>query len=305
MRHAINHDIADRLDEVGHILAEQGAGRYRVQAYHQAASVLRGLIRPVDEIFETEGIEGLERLHGIGESIARSIRDLLRHGRLAMLDRLRGGHDPIALLTSVPGIGTKLAWRLHDELEIESLEELEAAAHDGRLENLPGLGAKKLAGIRDTLGQRLGRIHQAETKTQGYPEPSVSELLNVDENYLHAVAAGSLEKIAPRHLNPRREAWLPIMHTQLGNHDYTALFSNTPHAHRVGKTGDWVVIYCDRGPHEHRYTVITAEYGPLKDRRIVRGREDECLRHYRHGPATVKTLPPQSKSSRGHPRRLS
>jgi len=157
---ALNEDIAGRLDEVARILTDQGANRFRVQAYHQAAAVLRGLGRPVSEVFAQEGLAGLERLPGIGESIARSIRDVLQHGRLAMLDRLRGEHDPIALLTTVPGIGKALAWKLHDELGLESLQELENAAHDGRLETIAGLGAKRLAGIRDSLAHRLGRIRK-------------------------------------------------------------------------------------------------------------------------------------------------
>ena len=135
---ALNEDIAGHLDEVARILAEQGANHFRVQAYHQAATVLRGLARPVSEIFADEGLAGLEKLPGVGESIARAIRDILRHGKLAMLDRLRGEHDPIALLTSVPGIGKALAWKLHDDLGLESLEALESAAHDGRLESAPG-----------------------------------------------------------------------------------------------------------------------------------------------------------------------
>jgi hypothetical protein len=108
----LNQDIAGRLDEVARILAEQGANRFRVQAYHQAAAVLRGLPRPLSDIFAEEGLSGLEKLPGIGESIARSTRDILLHGKLAMLDRLRGEHDPIALLTSVPGIGYALVWML-------------------------------------------------------------------------------------------------------------------------------------------------------------------------------------------------
>jgi DNA polymerase/3'-5' exonuclease PolX len=137
---ALNEDIAGRLDEVARILDEQGASRFRVQAYQQAALMLRGLARPVSEIFAEEGLAGLEQLPGVGESIARAIRELIRYGRLAMLDRLRGEHDPIALLTSVPGIGKAFACKLHDELGIESLEDLENAAHDGRREKLAGTG---------------------------------------------------------------------------------------------------------------------------------------------------------------------
>jgi DNA polymerase/3'-5' exonuclease PolX len=46
--------------------------------------VLRGLARPVSEVFAEAGLAGLEKLPGVGESIAHSIRDILRDGRLAI-----------------------------------------------------------------------------------------------------------------------------------------------------------------------------------------------------------------------------
>lgn len=281
---AMNEDIAGRLDEVARILAEQRANRFRVQAYHQAAAVLRGLARPVSEIFAEEGLAGLEKLPGVGESIARAIRDILRHGKLAMLDRLRGIHDPIALLTSVPGIGKALAWKLHDDLGLESLEDLESAAHDGRLENIAGLGTKRLAGIRDSLAHRLGRIRKqtpAAPPPADSAEPPVAELLDVDAEYRREAAADTLKKIALRRFNPTGEAWLPVLHTTRGQRHYTALFSNTARAHQLHKTRDWVVLYYDGHDGERQCTVITSEFGRLKGLRIVRGREDECEAYYR------------------------
>jgi DNA polymerase/3'-5' exonuclease PolX len=56
----------------------------------------------------------------------------------------------------VPGVGRILGERLYDELGLEALADLEAAARDGRLETIAGLGAKRLAGIRDSLAQRSG-----------------------------------------------------------------------------------------------------------------------------------------------------
>jgi len=285
-----NVDIAGRLDEVANIFAEQGANRFRVQAYRRAGNVLRRLSRSVADIFREQGIEGLEQIPGIGACIARAIRDILLHGRLAMLDRLRGEADPIAILATAPGIGKVYAWRLHDDLGIESLEELEIAAHDGQLEHYPGIGAKRLAGIRDSLAQRLGRIRlQARppptTSAPSGPrpprqKPSISELLDVDREYRKKAAAGTLTKIAPRRFNPGSEAWLPIMHTARDGRHYTALFSNTARAHEQAKTGDWVVLFCDNGDAEHRFTVITSEFGPLQGKRIVAGREAECETYY-------------------------
>lgn len=286
---AVNQDIGSRLDEVATLLAQQRANRFRVQAYRHAAETVRTLDQPVSSLLAREGVAGLERIPGIGQSLARAIRDLVLHGRLALLDRMRGDHDPVALLRSVPGIGRVLADKLHAELGLDSLTDLEAAAHDGRLRDFAGIGGKRLAGIRDSLAQRLGRIRAPlPPPRESRLEPTVAELLDVDREYRAAAATGTLPTIAPRRFNPAREAWLPVLHTQRGDRHYTALFSNTAHAHALKRTRDWVVLYHDAGDGERQHTVITAAYGPLQGRRIVRGREIDCEHHYwPAGPGAV------------------
>lgn len=269
----LNEDIAGRLDEVARLFAAQGANRFRVRAYERAADTLRRLPQPVSEILEKQGLKGLEALPGVGTSIAYAIRDLLAHGRLAMLERLRGESDPVKLLASVPGIGRELAARLYHDLGVETLEDLEAAAHDGRLEHVLGFGPKRLAGIRDSLAHRLQRLRPPAAARNN--APTVNEILDVDREYRDKAVAGQLLKIAPRRFNPSRVAWLPVLHTTRGRRHYTALFSNTALAHQLGRTDDWVVIYWDDGRGERQCTVITARHGPLKRQRIVRGRESE------------------------------
>jgi hypothetical protein len=273
----LNATVAARLDEVAALLDQQGANPFRVAAYRRGAETLRAHGESVDELLKREGLEGLEKLPGIGESLARSIRTLLQSGSLPILERLRGESAPEKLLITVPGIGPKLAERLHDELGIDSLEDLEVAAFDGRLKNLAGLGEKRLAGIRDVMARRLGRI-----RLPAPPEaaPPVSELLEVDREYREKAGAGKLRLIAPRRFNPRGEAWLPVLHTRPDEAEYTALFSNTALAHRLGRTRDWVVLYRDGGNGERAYTVVTATQGRLKGLRVVRGREAECFQHY-------------------------
>lgn len=295
---AANHDIAGRLEEVARLLEEQGASRFRVQAYRKAAGTVRGLPRPVGDIYLEEGVEGLERLPGIGTTIARAIRALVRDGRLAMLDRLRGQHDPIAMLASVPGISKERAWQLHDELGLESLEDLEAAAHDGRLEACLVVGPKRLAGIRDTLAHRLGRLSWSTWRPEPPAPPPVAELLDVDAEYRREAEAGRLPQIAPRRLNPDHQAWLPVLHTTRGPRHYTALFSNTPRAHDLFKTRDWVVLYFDGPEGERQSTVITADYGALKGRRIVRGQEDACAAHYAKAEAQPGSRAAEGRTGR-------
>lgn len=274
-----NIEIARRLEEVAQLLSEQGANPYRTQAYRHAGETLRQLQQPVLEIWRQDGEEGLRQLPGIGESLAHSVHLLLSTGTLPILERLRGELDPLQLLASVPGIGKILATRLHHDLDIDTLEELEAAAHDGRLMTILGIGEKRRAGIMDSLAARLNRVRLRGAPT-AREVPPVEELLDVDREYRDGVNAVTLRTIAPRRFNPRHEAWLPILHTQRGQRHYTALFSNTAHAHQLGRTHDWVVLYCDGGRDEQQYTVITSQHGPLAGKRIVRGREAEDAHYY-------------------------
>ena len=270
----MNREIAARLDEAAWLLRDQGADPYRVNAYLRAAATVRRWPQSLDTVFRERGLDGLELLPGVGPGIARAIRELITRGRLPMLDRLRGAADSVALLMTVSGIGRRLALRLHDDLGIQTLEDLEAAAHDGRLEHVAGFGVKRLSGIRDSLAHRLGRV-RASSERAGNDVP-IAELLDVDREYRNAAAAGTLRTIAPRRFNATGEAWLPILHTRRGPRRYTALFSNTARAHRAAKTRDWVVLYVEGSGRERQYTVLTAARGPLRGRRIVAGREDEC-----------------------------
>jgi putative hydrolase len=280
LRSDLNASVAVKLDEIAALLRSQGANPFRVRAYERGAASLRRLEEPVADVLARGGVEVLERLPEIGQSLARSIRDIVRFGYSPMLQRLRGDADPVRLLASVPGIGRRFAARLHDELNLETLEDLEAAAHDGRLERLVGFGPKRLAGVRAVLAERLGRVHRASA---GGRVPSVGELLSVDREYRASVAAHRLPVIAPRRFNPEGRRWLPILHTTRAGRHYTALFSNTARAHQLGRTHDWVVIYCDRVDSDGQWTVVTGWAGALRGRRIVRGRERECERYYRIG----------------------
>lgn len=273
----INAQVARRLEEVAQLLEDQGANVFRIHAYRRGAETVRRLARPVNEILEQEGLEGLRRLPGVGDRIAGAIRDVVRTGRLPMLDRLRGESDPVEILQTVPGIGPVQAARLHEDLGIDSLEDLEAGAHDGRLADVAGFGAKRVAGILDSLATRLGRVRPTREDAGDAP---IAELLDVDREYRERAGAGDLHKIAPRRFNPQREAWLPILHTHRGERHYTALFSNTGRAHKLGKTLDWVILYYDGPSGERQCTAVTSRVGPLKDRRIVRGREQECAEYY-------------------------
>ena len=280
---SLNARCADRLREAADLLHAQGANPFRVSAYRGAADTILGLPEELTTIIERQGMPGLEALPGVGRGIASALLEMTRTGRWTQLERLRGTADPVQLLTSVPGLGHRLAERIHEELHVDTLEALELVAHDGRLESVPGVGPRRAAAIRANLQAMLSRSrpHRPAASGRAADEPPVPMLLDVDREYRERSAAGTLPTIAPRRFNPSGEAWLPVLHTVRAGWHFTALYSNTAQAHQLGRTRDWVVVYFYDDEHtEGQHTVVSETHGPLAGRRVVRGREAECRRCY-------------------------
>jgi hypothetical protein len=283
MASPLNLQIAERLDEVAALLEQQDASPFRIAAYRHAADTVSGLDEDLGEIFASRGVEGLVALPGIGESIAAAVREMLRTGRWSQLDRLRGGAEPEALLRTVPGIGPGLAHRVHERLDVDTLEALETAAHDGRLATVPGFGRRRIRAVAAALATMLGRVGGRGRRAGAVltASPPVALILAVDAEYREKAAAGRLPTVAPRRFNPEGRAWLPILHADREGWHFTALFSNTARAHELGRTGDWVVIFFYDGDHrEGQHTVVTEGRGRLAGRRVVRGREADCAAFY-------------------------
>lgn len=276
-----NQEIADKLREIGALLDEQGANPFRKNAYLNAAATLDGLDEPVTEIINHQGAAGLIHLPGIGEGIARSIIEYVNIGRMSRLESLKAGHDPIALFEEIPGVGPTLAHRLIEILHIDTLEALEIAAHNGRLEKVPGFSKNKIEMVQAWLTHILGYGRRG-TPVQGpIIEPAVSLLLQIDTIYRKKAEQDGLPKIAPKRFNPDGKAWLAVMHVTKKKWHFTALYSNTPRAHQLNRIKDWVIIFFyDDLHHEGQHTVVTETRGSLIGKRVVRGRESECRKYY-------------------------
>jgi hypothetical protein len=275
-----NAEIAGRLERIADLLEAQDANPFRVGAYLSAARTLRDRHAPVVRLLARDGVEGLIRLPHVGRSLAALIDEYARTGRIGLLDRLEGSISPESLLARVPGIGDVLAERIHDRLGVETLEELELAAWDGRLDAVPGFGERRVQAVRVALAGLLARRRPPARSAPGATEteddrPPVDLLLDVDEEYRRRAEAGELRTIAPRRFNPAGRSWLPILHTERDDWHLTALYSNTARAHRLGRTHDWVVIYYERDGTEGQCTVVTEHRGALEGLRVVRGRESE------------------------------
>jgi hypothetical protein len=274
-----NDRIARALEEAADLLESKDANPFRVRAFRRAAQTVLEARESISELTLTVGPAALKRLEGIGEGLASVIDDYVRSGGEKI--RHPGLEDaaPVSVLTALPGIGEVLAQRVIDELHIRSLEDLETALYDGRLEKVEGFGRRRTAALRQILNSTLGRRLQRRSRDLGtrfgVDRPPVELLLKIDADYRRGAADGSLRKITPRRFNPDRVAWLPILQTREAGWKFRALYSNTAQAHALGKTQDWVVIYFERAGETHQCTVVTETHGPREAQRVVRGRESE------------------------------
>ena len=245
------------------------------------ADELRALTGSVTELYEEGGRRRLQEIPGVGRAISGSIVEIVETGELRLLDRMEAEGAPEKAFQRLPGVGPELARRIHEELGVTTLEELELAAHDGRLRAVEGVGEKRAGGIRHALAGMLARSRRSlPERSEALPRPAVGLLLDADRDYRRRAREGTLRRIAPRRFNPAHEPWLPIMEVERDGWDLTALFSNTRRAHELGRTRDWVVMYYHRDGDHGQCTVVTSHSGRLKELRVVRGREPECRRYY-------------------------
>jgi DNA polymerase (family X) len=162
-----NATIADAFDEMAELLEMQGENPFRVRAYRSGAKAIRELPGAIADIV-ADPARDLQKVPGIGQTLADKCRVLVETGSLPQLEQLRQDTPPILMrLTRIPGLGVKKALVLHRELGVQSLEDLRAACEAHRVAELKGFGSKTeasiLAGlaIAEAASQRL-RIDQAE-----------------------------------------------------------------------------------------------------------------------------------------------
>jgi DNA polymerase (family 10) len=150
---SMNEDITKIFEELATLLELTGANGFRVNAHSKVARVVEGLTSDLGELARTDdAIKSLEAIDGIGKSSAQKIVEFAAQGTVTELEKLRASvPDGLREVMKVPGLGPKTVRRLWQEAEIESIEDLEAAIDDGRLEALPRMGRKTIDNIRESI----------------------------------------------------------------------------------------------------------------------------------------------------------
>lgn len=150
-----NWEIAQIFDEIADLLDILGENPYKARAYRKAAHKIGNFYLDVKQLSQ----EGrLQEIPGIGSALEKKIEELIETGELEYLEQLRK-KVPTSLrqLLLIPGIGIKTVQTLYKQLGITNLQDLEDAAREKRLRELPGIGAKTEEAILHNLTQALRR----------------------------------------------------------------------------------------------------------------------------------------------------
>jgi DNA polymerase (family 10) len=167
-----NGELGRIFHEIGDMLEVKGELVFKTVAYHKAADAIAH--SPV-EVARAYRDGNPPHIPGVGEAIARKIEELARTGRLAFYERLREEVPPsLVALLEIPGVGPRTVKQLHEELGVETLEDLRRAAEAGALRGLRGMSEK-------TEGQVLTGIAALENRQErmrlGQAEAIVETLL--------------------------------------------------------------------------------------------------------------------------------
>jgi DNA polymerase (family 10) len=184
-----NQEIAHVLFEVA-TLYEMRDETYKARAYEHVAFGVQSFNRPVIELYAEEGRNGLKKISGVGEGIARHLEQLIQTGHLKRYDQLKK-KVPVNIgeLVAVEGVGPKTVRVLWEQLGIRNLEDLEKAARTHQIRKLPHFGEKseekilrgilflKRSGGRRPLGFLLPEVRKLQEVIRAFPETDQSEIV--------------------------------------------------------------------------------------------------------------------------------
>jgi DNA polymerase (family 10) len=157
-----NRDVAKLFADIGDLLEIKGENRFKVLAYRNGADHIENLSFDLYDYWESGG--DLRQIEGIGQAISEKIDEKFRTGQLGFWDKLVAQVPPsLVEVLAIPDVGPKMAKTMWEQLGLTTLAEVKAAAQEGKLQELPRMGAKSaariLASIEALERRETGRVH--------------------------------------------------------------------------------------------------------------------------------------------------
>ncbi len=185
-------EVAAVLAEIGTLLELKGENPFKTRAYSNAARTLEGLAEPIEQLVAEQR---LGQLKGFGDALVAKITELVTTGRLGYFEDLKASL-PAGLvdMLQIPGLGPKKVKKLHDELGLETVDQLEAACREGKIATLEGFGEKTQTKILEGIAFRrqfASRHRLADALSVADP---ILESLRAHPDVIRCSTAGSLRR---------------------------------------------------------------------------------------------------------------
>jgi DNA polymerase (family 10) len=166
-----NSEISDIFNKVADLLEINGSNQFRIRAYREAAGLVTNQSRQIQDMIEND--EDLTKLPGIGDDLAAKMKEIVETGELKQLKELEK-KLPIELtqLLDIEGLGPKRVAKLYQQLDIQSMSDLEQSLDKGEIKDLEGFGEKTQENIKQALkeyqerGQARTYLKIAEEQVQ-------------------------------------------------------------------------------------------------------------------------------------------
>ena len=187
-----NDAIAKVLDEIGDLIELKGENVFRAVTYRAAARAIRDLREPLSKLVEEKRLKEIPK---VGTSVGEAIEQIVATGRSKRHEELQAAVPPgLLTLLRVPGVGPATARTIYDHLKITTIEELEEAASEHRLQQLPKIQAKTEENILRSIAalkQRTGRslLHEARAAAT-----TMAQYLRAETGVAQLAVAGSLRR---------------------------------------------------------------------------------------------------------------
>jgi DNA polymerase (family X) len=162
--------VAQVLEQIAAFLELKSENPFRIRAFRTAARAVTAFPGDLRQSLEDGSLASAK---GVGPATLQIVKELVSTGQASMLEELREQIPPgLVEMLEISGLGVAKIRQIHDVLGIDTLPELEAAAHDGRLAKLPRFGArtsenilKAIAFLRQASTYRLS--HHAADEAEG------------------------------------------------------------------------------------------------------------------------------------------
>jgi DNA polymerase (family 10) len=184
--------VAEVLVEIGVLLELKGENPFKTRAYANAARALEVLREPIEKIVSENR---LGEIKGIGDALQKKISELVTTGKLGYYEDLKASFPPgLFALMQIPGLGPKKVKTLFEKLKIASIEELQAACHDGRVSALDGFGDKTQTKILEGIKFRASYGSRHLLSTALFVADPILDNLRLHPDVIRCSNAGSVRR---------------------------------------------------------------------------------------------------------------